>query len=111
MENYFWSEEAPTEAWHYLEPEVAAVNEDIGSISSLEFPCNCLPLPPDGSNLYMHGYSLSHLPTSFQGVKEDRSTASASKSHSQAEKRRRDRINAHLATLRKLIPKSDKVTS
>ena len=35
--------------------------------------------------------------------------ASASKSHSQAEKRRRDRINAQLATLRKLIPMSDKV--
>lgn len=33
----------------------------------------------------------------------------ASKSHSQAEKRRRDRINAQLATLRKLIPKSDKM--
>ncbi|XP_020206239.1 transcription factor bHLH51 [Cajanus cajan] len=39
---------------------------------------------------------------------EDRA-ASASKSHSQAEKRRRDRINAQLATLRKLIPKSDKM--
>ncbi|XLR47979.1 hypothetical protein HN51_032207 [Arachis hypogaea] len=34
--------------------------------------------------------------------------ASASKSHSQAEKRRRDRINAQLTSLRKLIPKSDK---
>ncbi|KAG4953282.1 hypothetical protein JHK87_038876 [Glycine soja] len=39
---------------------------------------------------------------------EDRA-ASASKSHSQAEKRRRDRINAQLATLRKLIPMSDKM--
>ncbi|VFQ99484.1 unnamed protein product [Cuscuta campestris] len=33
----------------------------------------------------------------------------ASKSHSQAEKRRRDRINAQLATLRKLIPMSHKM--
>ncbi|CAK9326268.1 unnamed protein product [Citrullus colocynthis] len=41
-------------------------------------------------------------------IAEDRA-ASASKSHSQAEKRRRDRINAQLATLRKLIPKSDKM--
>ncbi|KAA0055027.1 hypothetical protein IC582_004564 [Cucumis melo] len=41
-------------------------------------------------------------------IVEDRA-ASASKSHSQAEKRRRDRINAQLATLRKLIPKSDKM--
>ncbi|XP_028803783.1 transcription factor bHLH51 [Neltuma alba] len=39
---------------------------------------------------------------------EDKAS-SASKSHSQAEKRRRDRINAQLATLRKLIPKSDKM--
>ena len=44
----------------------------------------------------------------IEGPAEDRA-ASASKSHSQAEKRRRDRINAQLATLRKLIPKSDKV--
>ncbi|XLR04777.1 hypothetical protein HN51_059650 [Arachis hypogaea] len=35
---------------------------------------------------------------------------SASKSHSQAEKRRSDRINAQLTSLRKLIPKSDKKT-
>ncbi|GER46627.1 basic helix-loop-helix (bHLH) DNA-bindingsuperfamily protein [Striga asiatica] len=35
--------------------------------------------------------------------------ASASRSHSEAEKRRRDRINAQLSTLRKLIPKSDKM--
>jgi len=43
-------------------------------------------------------------------IAEDKDrVASASKSHSQAEKRRRDRINAQLATLRKLIPMSDKV--
>ncbi|RYR46431.1 hypothetical protein Ahy_A07g032169 [Arachis hypogaea] len=47
-------------------------------------------------------------PLVFEGFPEDR-PASASKSHSQAEKRRRDRINAQLATLRKLIPKSDKM--
>ena len=46
----------------------------------------------------------------FEGAAEDRA-ASASKSHSQAEKRRRDRINAQLATLRKLIPKSDRVST
>ncbi|KAF5736558.1 hypothetical protein HS088_TW14G00702 [Tripterygium wilfordii] len=44
----------------------------------------------------------------LQGTSEDRA-GSASNSHSQAEKRRRDRINAQLATLRKLIPRSDKV--
>lgn len=36
-------------------------------------------------------------------------SASVSRSHSQAEKRRRDRINAQLTALRKMIPKSDKV--
>lgn len=35
--------------------------------------------------------------------------AVASKSHSEAEKRRRDRINSQLTALRKLIPKSNKV--
>ncbi|KZV50821.1 hypothetical protein F511_09879 [Dorcoceras hygrometricum] len=41
---------------------------------------------------------------------EDRA-ATASRSHSEAEKRRRDRINAQFSTLRKLIPKSEKVHS
>ncbi|XP_047956441.1 transcription factor bHLH51-like [Salvia hispanica] len=39
----------------------------------------------------------------------DDRAASASRSHSEAEKRRRDRINAQLSTLRKLIPKSEKM--
>ncbi|KAG6602612.1 Transcription factor bHLH51 [Cucurbita argyrosperma subsp. argyrosperma] len=47
--------------------------------------------------------------TSTEGMIADVRAVSASKSHSQAEKRRRDRINAQLATLRKLIPKSDKM--
>ncbi|XP_074368474.1 transcription factor bHLH51-like [Apium graveolens] len=106
MDIYNWGEEAAaTEAWHHPESQVAAqLNQDLGSTS---FPCtSCLPL--DDSNIHMHAYnSLSQLPTSFQGLEQDRSAAS--KSHSQAEKRRRDRINAQLATLRKLIPKSDKM--
>lgn len=53
-------------------------------------------------------YSWSNINPMTQEVAEDRATA-VSKSHSQAEKRRRDRINAQLATLRKLIPKSEKV--
>lgn len=35
---------------------------------------------------------------------------SVSRSHSLAEKRRRDRINSHLSALRKLVPDSDKVS-
>ena len=54
----------------------------------------------------IHGGYDSSWSMPFGGNKED---GSASKRHSQAEKRRRDRINAQLATLRKLIPKSDKV--
>ena len=49
----------------------------------------------------------SNIPN--EGSAAEDKAAAASKSHSQAEKRRRDRINAQLATLRKLIPKSDKV--
>lgn len=44
------------------------------------------------------------------GKSEGKSIA-ALKSHSEAERRRRERINAHLATLRNLVPSSDKVSS
>ncbi|XP_050386338.1 transcription factor bHLH51 [Argentina anserina] len=54
------------------------------------------------------GFPPSWSSTS-EGLAEEDRAASASKSHSQAEKRRRDRINAQLATLRKLIPQSDKM--
>ncbi|XP_071732252.1 transcription factor bHLH51-like [Rutidosis leptorrhynchoides] len=43
------------------------------------------------------------------GECEDSKVLSASKNHSEAEKRRRDRINAHLDTLRKLTSNSDKM--
>lgn len=60
-------------------------------------------LPPSDT-LPFHGYQdSSSLPFG-----EDRSL-SASRSHSQAEKRRRDRINTQMAALRKLVPKSDKM--
>lgn len=36
-------------------------------------------------------------------------TTAALKSHSEAERRRRERINAHLATLRSLVPSNEKV--
>ncbi|MCE3215442.1 hypothetical protein HAX54_002387 [Datura stramonium] len=41
--------------------------------------------------------------------KSEGKTAAALKSHSEAERRRRQRINAHLATLRNLVPSSDKM--
>ncbi|CAN4101840.1 unnamed protein product [Withania somnifera] len=52
--------------------------------------------------------NYSHLPVwrqQYEGFPE----ASASRSHSEAEKRRRDRINAQLSTLRKLIPSTEKM--
>ncbi|MFS7949823.1 putative transcription factor bHLH family [Helianthus anomalus] len=45
----------------------------------------------------------------YGGDQVDGKVGSASKNHSEAEKRRRDRINAHLATLRKLVCNSDKM--
>ncbi|XP_062092468.1 transcription factor bHLH51 [Humulus lupulus] len=56
-------------------------------------------------------FQFCGFPSSFpnDGFGPEDKAAAASKSHSQAEKRRRDRINAQLATLRKLIPKSDKM--
>nr|WAK86096.1 transcription factor bHLH50 [Nothapodytes nimmoniana] len=53
--------------------------------------------------------TFSQWPMSFEGIAEDQGGTNSSRSHSQAEKRRRDRINSHLANLRKLIPKSDKM--
>ncbi|KAE8712027.1 Differentiation-associated protein 1, putative isoform 1 [Hibiscus syriacus] len=51
------------------------------------------------SSARCHGFTSSTTP----------GATTASKSHSEAEKRRRDRINAQLAALRKLIPKSNKM--
>ncbi|KAL3345211.1 hypothetical protein AABB24_024249 [Solanum stoloniferum] len=42
------------------------------------------------------------------GISEGK-TIAALKSHSEAERRRRQRINAHLSTLRNLVPSSDKM--
>ncbi|MFS7968807.1 putative transcription factor bHLH family [Helianthus anomalus] len=43
------------------------------------------------------------------GGRDDGKVESASKNHSEAEKRRRDRINAHLSTLRKLVSSPEKM--
>ncbi|RDX90665.1 Transcription factor bHLH51 [Mucuna pruriens] len=80
----------------------SAPNSDQLSPFSVPTQTQTLPLASDPSSL-----QFGEFP-SWPAPLEDRAVT-ASKSHSQAEKRRRDRINAQLATLRKLIPKSDKM--
>ncbi|XP_025680435.1 transcription factor bHLH51 [Arachis hypogaea] len=72
-------------------------------------PSQTLPHVSDCNSLHRQfGGEFHSWPAPVEVVAGDRA-ASASKSHSQAEKRRRDRINAQLTSLRKLIPKSDKM--
>lgn len=52
-------------------------------------------------------YWSQHL--SEEDASASANASAASRSHSEAEKRRRDRINAQLSTLRKLIPRSEKM--
>ncbi|KAK2982507.1 hypothetical protein RJ640_026350 [Escallonia rubra] len=94
-----WSEET---AWAQCQ---AAVDKDTS------FLVPWLPASNDSTLLQVNGYPPVPDPSwsvPFEGA-ADGKAASASQSHSQAEKRRRDRINSQLATLRKLIPKSDKM--
>ncbi|KAE8726775.1 Differentiation-associated protein 1, putative isoform 1 [Hibiscus syriacus] len=70
-----------------------------GSSSFME-PWPIEPHFSASSSVQCHG-----LPPSTTTDKD----TTVSKSHSEAEKRRRDRINAQLAALRKLIPKSNKM--
>ncbi|GAV72280.1 HLH domain-containing protein [Cephalotus follicularis] len=77
-------------------------NAAIGNESSFK-----VPWPHVTSSTTFHYCGVPSWTIPVEGFVEDRAEI-VSKSHSQAEKRRRDRINEHLATLRKLIPKSDK---
>ncbi|KAK3042884.1 hypothetical protein RJ639_001157 [Escallonia herrerae] len=95
-----WSEEA---AWAQCQ---AAVDKDTS------FLVPWLPASNDSTLLQVNGYPPVPDPSGsvpFEGGATDVRAASSSQSHSQAEKRRRDRINSQLATLRKLIPKCDKM--
>ncbi|KAL4291329.1 hypothetical protein GQ457_14G026160 [Hibiscus cannabinus] len=68
--------------------------------SSFVVPWPIEPRLSASSSVQCHGFPPSTTPDK---------AATVSKSHSEAEKRRRDRINAQLAALRKLIPKSNKM--
>ncbi|KAK7385775.1 hypothetical protein VNO78_31630 [Psophocarpus tetragonolobus] len=100
MESYYYS------GWP-LATNVAQCNSAPNSdqLSPFSVPTtHSLPLGSDP----VASPQFGEFPSWPAPISEDRA-ASASKSHSQAEKRRRDRINTQLATLRKFIPKSDKM--
>jgi hypothetical protein len=50
------------------------------------------------------------VPKRKGGDEREDKAATALRSHSEAERRRRERINAHLATLRSMVPCTDKVS-
>lgn len=73
-------------------------------------------LPPSSSIVLAgEGSDLSRAPSRLPGHKDgdvrapDPKTAMAMKNHSEAERRRRERINSHLAVLRRMVPGADKV--
>ncbi|KAI4306471.1 hypothetical protein L6164_029745 [Bauhinia variegata] len=99
MESYYYSGWPLNTSW----PQCNAAKS---SETPFSVPTPILPHVSDSKSAQFYEFPPWSSP--FEGSAEDRA-ASASKSHSQAEKRRRDRINAQLATLRKLIPKSDKM--
>ncbi|XP_022744366.1 transcription factor bHLH51-like [Durio zibethinus] len=99
MENSYHSSWPDAENW--ADFSAAPSNE-----SSFIVPWPIEPHFSASSSVKCHDFPLWAIPTEV--VAEDRATT-VSKSHRQAEKRRRDRINAQLAALRKLIPMSDKM--
>ncbi|KAK7320589.1 hypothetical protein VNO77_30209 [Canavalia gladiata] len=100
MENYYYS------GWPSATNLTQCNSAPNSDQSPFSVPTQILPVASDPSSFQFGDFPS--WPAPIEGATEDRAT-NASKSHSQAEKRRRDRINAQLATLRKLIPKSDKM--
>lgn len=107
MANWFSSEDAAAAAAHtHFQPP--ALNVDDSPFLLPQFT------PPEASSSFEFTAYSSSFPSPWSMPIEgfmDARAPSSSRSHSEAEKRRRDRINAQLATLRKHIPKSEKVPS
>ena len=67
-----------------------------------------LPFSCEGSTSSSVLFRARSSSSTIHGITEVR-PGNSSTSHSQAERRRRERINSHLSTLRRLIPSASKV--
>lgn len=86
----------------------SAFNEDYGNVDGLFMkPSESLVLDNEKSELVKGQSKVLGKKT---GSISDEKAVAALKSHSEAERRRRERINAHLDTLRGLVPCNDKVS-
>lgn len=82
-------------------------NEDCGYVDGLHMnSCGSLVLNDEKGELVK---SQSKVVGKKTGPISDEKASAALKSHSEAERRRRERINAHLDTLRGLVPCNDKM--
>lgn len=82
-------------------------SEDCGNLDGLlKKDCESLVLDDEKRELVK---AKSKVGCKRVGLVSDEKALAALKSHSEAEKRRRERINAHLDTLRGLVPCADKV--
>jgi len=85
-------------------------HNDYGLVSQLG-ASSTSPVVLGGSGLLDPAASTEEAPKRKGDHRRDDKAAMALKNHSEAERRRRERINAHLATLRTMVPCSDKVSA
>lgn len=89
-------------------------NHGLGSLGDYEnfdglFMKSCESLVLDDEKGELVNIAQSKVIGKKNGLVSDEKTLANLKSHSEAERRRRERINAHLDTLRALVPCNHKV--